>query len=211
MTTPAKEISIRNPIQRAAWCRLMLPAACLCLLGPGAQADAPPPASGNKALTVYAGRMTNEHWYQSLTPGADFVDSRLATVAWSQTFLRPAARSWSLEWEANATKHWGLQDHWEYNLALSGRWHRFPWNDTINTSIAYGLGPSYATEIPPHEVARGGNSQKWLAFWYLELALSPPGSGWSGILRLHHRSDAFGLLGDTGSADALTLGIHHAF
>lgn len=182
--------------------------ACLLLASTTALADTLPK---ERALTVYAGKMTDDDWYRSLTPGVDFVDSKLATLAWSQTFLRPASHPWTLEWEANAAKHWGLQDHWEFNLALAGRWHRFPWSHKVNTSIAFGVGPSYATEVPPHEIARGGRSEKWLAFWYLELALSPPGSDWSAILRLHHRSDAFGLLGDTGSSDALTLGVRYAY
>lgn len=178
---------------------------------PPTLAQGDPARPENSAITLYAGRMTDDDWVGSLRPGVDFVDSQLATVSWSQTLLRPAARSWSLEWEANATKHWGIQDHWEFNLAAGARWHRFPWNDTVNTSVAFGVGPSYATETPALEALPGKNKEKWLAFWYLELALSPPGSDWSGILRLHHRSDAFGLLGEVDSADALTLGVRYAY
>jgi hypothetical protein len=57
----------------------------------------------------------------------------------------------------------------------------------------------------------GEKGRKWLAFWYLELTLSPPGSEWSGILRLHHRSDAFGQLGKVESSDILTLGVRYAY
>jgi hypothetical protein len=31
------------------------------------------------------------------------------------------------------------------------------------------------------------------------------------MLRLHHRSPAFGLFGDEGGANALTLGVRYAF
>jgi hypothetical protein len=182
--------------------------ACLLAASSATQADAPPK---ERAFTIYTGKMTDDDWPKSLTPSVELVDSKLAAVAWSQVFHRSSSQPWSLEWEANAVKHWGVQDHWEYNLAVGGRWHRFPWSNTVRTSLAFGLGPSYATEIPQVEINRGDESQKWLVFWYLELALGPPDSDWSGILRLHHRSDAFGALGDATSSNALTAGVRYAF
>jgi hypothetical protein len=178
------------------------------LASSSARAEALPPQPKDKALTLYTGKLTDDDWITSLTPSVDMVDSKLAALAWSQVFLRPETQPWSLEWEINAVKHWGIQDHWEFNLALAGRWHDFPWNDKVSTSVAWGLGPSYATEVPKLE---GEDSQKWLAFWYLELTLAPLGSQWSGLFRLHHRSDVFGLLGDAESADALTLGVRYAY
>lgn len=163
------------------------------------------------ALSVYAGRLTDSEWYSSLTPGVDLIDSSLLALAWSRTLLRADTRPWSIEWEGQAVKHFGDQDHWEFNLLLGGRWHRFPWSDTVATSLAFGVGPSYATELPKAEVARHGDSEQWLAYWYLELTLGPPRSDWSGILRLHHRSTAFGLFGDTGGSNALTVGFRYAF
>jgi hypothetical protein len=182
--------------------------ACLCLASPVAPADSP---QRDHALTLYSGKLTDNNWYESLMPGVDLVDSNLAALAWSQVIHRSPDEPWSLEWEANVAKHWGLQNHWEFNLALAGRWHRFPWNDKVRTSAAYGVGPSYATEVPQYEMISGEKGRKWLAFWYLELTLSPPGSEWSGILRLHHRSDAFGQLGKVESSDILTLGVRYAY
>jgi hypothetical protein len=180
----------------------------LLLASTAVLAEAPPK---DRALTLYTGKMTDDDWPKSLTPSVELVDSKLAALAWSQVFLRATSQSWSLEWEANAVKHWGIQDHWEFNLAVGGRWHRFPWNDKVRTSAAFVVGPSYATEVPQVEIDRGGESQKWLAFWYLELALAPPDSDWSGLVRLHHRSDVFGALGDATSSNALTAGVRYAF
>ena len=167
-------------------------------------------ASKNRAITVFAGMVTDST-AGDVFAQLDFADSHLAVLAWNQTFSRSEGKPWSWEWEANLGKYWGDQDHWEANLALGGRWHRFPWNDTLNTSLAFGLGPSYASQVPPHEIARGGQSEKWLIYWYLELTLSPPGSDLAGVLRLHHRSDAYGLMGDTGSTNAVILGLRQAF
>ncbi len=49
-----------------------------------------------------------------------------------------------------------IQDHWEFNLPIVARWEAFPWDDVIDTSLAFGIGPSYASEIPKVEVANGG-------------------------------------------------------
>lgn len=42
-----------------------------------------------------------------------------------------------------------------YNAAIRGRWVDFPWNDTIRTTIAMGVGPSYSEKIPRMEYKRG--------------------------------------------------------
>ena len=48
-------------------------------------------------------------------------------------------------------------------------------------------------------------SQQWLVYWMVEVELAPPESPWSGFGRLHHRSDAFGLVADDGGSNALVL------
>lgn len=42
-----------------------------------------------------------------------------------------------------------------YNVAIQGRWVDFPWNDTVRTTIAMGVGPSYSEKIPRMEYKRG--------------------------------------------------------
>ena len=108
-------------------------------------------------------------------------------------------------------RHFGDQDHWEFNLPLIARWEKFSWNDVIDTSVAFGLGPSYASETPKEEVAMDGDSQQWLVYWMFELELGLPGSNWSGTFRLHHRSGAFGIVTDDGGSNVLAVGLKRHF
>ena len=163
------------------------------------------------AVSLYAGRLTNSDWRDSISGQADYVDSRLVVGALGWTFKRAEDRSWSLELEGNVAKHFGDQDHWEFNALVSGRWHRFPWSDTVATSVAFGFGPSYATEVPKVEVANDGDSARLLLFWHLELTLGPPKGDWEAMLRLHHRSTGYGVFGDDGGGNAVTAGVRYHF
>src|SRR5262249_32368366 len=78
--------------------------------------------------------------------------------------LAVSKRLWSygrysdLEFETQIVKHFGGQDNFEFNLPLIVRWNAFPWDEFIDTSIAFGDGPSLATETPDLEKAQyGGN------------------------------------------------------
>ena len=91
------------------------------------------------------------------------------------------------------------------------RWRRFPWSERFNSSAAFGLGLSYATELPPVEVALEGESQKLLIYWVMELTAGPLASPWEISLRLHHRSVAYGLMGEEGGMNAVGLGLRYRF
>jgi hypothetical protein len=45
----------------------------------------------------------------------------------------------------------------------------------------------------------------------MELELAPPDKGWSAIFRLHHRSEAFGVVADEGGSNALVIGLKQRF
>jgi hypothetical protein len=117
----------------------------------------------------------------------------------------------SLEVEGNVGKYFGDQDHWEFNAAVAGRWHKFPWSDTVATTIAWGVGPSYATEVPKVEETTHTSSQQWLVFWFAEITLGPPESRWAGIFRLHHRSTGFETVAKDGGSNTLAVGLKFRF
>ena len=120
-----------------------------------------------------------------------------------------------LEVEGQIVKHYGAQDHWEFNGLGAARWLPLPWDDYLDTSIAGGAGLSYANEIPKLEEERNGEGQteKVLVYLMIELAFSRPEiPNWSLVTRIHHRSGAFGLFsGVTGSSNAWGFGIRYAF
>ena len=93
------------------------------------------------------------------------------------------------------------------------RWSKFPWNKHVATSLAYGLGPSFASEKPEAEIDLHDTTQKFLVYWYGEIALGPPDSNWEGVFRIHHRSGAFGLVADQGEggSNTLCMGLKYRF
>lgn len=164
------------------------------------------------AVALYGGRLTNEKWEQAISPGADYSDATIVVVAGSWTFARLFGDKLSCELEAQVGKYFGDQDHWEFNLPILGfRWHRFPWDDTLATSFAWGIGPSYATQIPEVELETNDESSRWLIYWFGELALGPPAGVWEVLLRLHHRSDGFGTVAEDGGSNALCAGLRYHF
>lgn len=188
--------------------RLMRPALSLfILMAFSARANAQ-----DYALSLYAGQMTKEKWQDAILPGADFADATIMVAAVSWTFGRYFDDKLSGEMEVQVGRYFGAQDHWEFNLPIVGlRWHRFPWDDHLATSFAWGIGPSYATKLPPIEQEVNGTTKRWLVYWYAELTFGPPKKSWEVLMRLHHRSDAFGLVADEGGSNTVCLGVRHRF
>ncbi|MGB5748072.1 MAG: hypothetical protein WBM69_13885 [Desulfobacterales bacterium] len=157
------------------------------------------------AVTVYGGRMTDGDFGDSLTGKADFIDAYVVVGALSWTFARYFEDALSLEIEGQVGKWWGDQHNLEFNLPVAIRWSKFPWNHYVSTSLAYGLGPSYATKEPAAEIDEHDTTKKFLVYWFGEIAFGPPDSNWAGVFRIHHRSGAFGLITDRGDGGSNTL------
>jgi hypothetical protein len=157
------------------------------------------------ALSVYSGRMTDGDFGDAISGKADFIDAYVVVGALSWTFARYFEDALSFELEGQIGKWWGDQDNVEFNLPVAIRWSKFPWNHYVSTSLAYGLGPSYATEKPDAEIDLHDTTKKFLVYWFGEIAFGPPQSNWAGIFRIHHRSGAFGLIADYGEGGSNTL------
>ena len=157
------------------------------------------------AVTVYGGRMTDGDFGDTLTGQADFIDAYVVVGAFSWTFARYLDEALSFELEGQVGKWWGDQKNMEFNLPVAVRWRKFPWNHYVSTSLAYGIGPSYATKEPAAEIDEHDTTKKFLVYWFAELALGPPNSNWAGVFRIHHRSGAFGLITDRGDGGSNTL------
>lgn len=116
------------------------------------------------------------------------------------------------EVEAQVVRYFGQQDHWEFNLPIvTARWSRFPWSQTLDTSVAYGLGLSWTSEKPALEIQNQGDTEQLLAYWMIEVDAALPMPDWRIVGRLHHRSPAYGLFGDEGGSNALVLGLRRQF
>ena len=162
------------------------------------------------AATLFGAQMADNNWHEIVAlDDVSMRDAHLLGIGLSRELAR--ARDWALEVEGQTVRHFGGQDHWEFNGALVGRWRGVPWREAVPTSVAFGIGPSYATSVPSEEVARDGESARLLLYWVAELEVGLPDSPWSGIARLHHRSNAYGVLAEDGGSNWLTLGIRRRF
>jgi hypothetical protein len=157
------------------------------------------------AVTVYSGRMTDGDFGDTLTGQAGFVDAYVLVGALAWTFARFYENALSFEIEGQVGKWFGDQHNWEFNLPVAVRWSKFPWGKYVATSLAYGLGPSYAATEPEEEIELNDSTKKFLVYWFGELTLGPPESNWAASFRIHHRSGAFGLVEEQGRGGSNTV------
>jgi hypothetical protein len=157
--------------------------------------------------------MTGNNWEEIMTQSQrlDFLDSKLLVVALSRQ-VAEKRNGLSYEIEGQVARHFGIQDHWEFNLLGVARWHRFWWDSSLDTSAAFGLGGSYATEKPEAEVIIEGDSRRWMVYWMMELAFAIPTlQNVDLVTRIHHRSEAFGIVADEGGSNSLAVGLKYRF
>ncbi|MBY4678935.1 hypothetical protein [Marinobacterium arenosum] len=165
------------------------------------------------ALTLYGATLSADGIEDVLGFNADYEDDyQLVALALSYR-LPQRFESIDLEWENQLVKHTEGQDHYELNTLLSARWKPFPWDHIVDTNLAFGVGLSYADELPQFEADNHDEADQFLGYLLVELELAPPGdSPWSAVVRVHHRSGAFGLFNDVeGASNALGLGLKYRF
>ena len=177
-------------------------------------ADVPEPRSPWSA-TFYGARISSEDGWEDilLDPvGARYVDAFLAVAALSRQYAEFRDGALAIEAEGQVARNFGDQEHWEFNLVpVVARWQRFPWDDRLATTAAFGLGLSYATEVPAIEVELEGTSEQLLIYWVAEITAGPLDAPWALSLRLHHRSVAWGLMGEEGGMNGMGLGLRWRF
>ncbi len=195
------------PLHCVAWFGLM----GLALPPAGAGESNATSSDRPRAIAVFGGLLTNNHWEDAFLPWTlDFRDSTLVGLAASHGIGRIDHRL-GFEIEGQVVRHFGDQDNWEFNLPIVGRWEAFPWDDVVDTSLAFGIGPSYASQRPKAEVQNRGNSHHLLVYWKMEAEAGLPGKAWSAIIVLHHRSGAFNTVADEGGSNAIVVGFRRRF
>jgi hypothetical protein len=170
-------------------------------------------SEGDVAVFVYAGQWSANRFGEIVglrtVPRSSYVG-----VVGASRRLYSFNEHMYLEGEVNVARHWGRQDHFEINAAASVRWHTFPWDRFVDTSIAHGFGPSYAFERPPIEWRSDHRASRVLVFMVTELAFAPPRSRdapWEGFIRIHHRSGAYDVVSRSGGSNFLAGGLRYRF
>jgi hypothetical protein len=166
-------------------------------------------------LTFYVAEISGEDGWEDVMVNpvlSDYVDSYLAVTALSGTYATYRSDRLHLEAEGQVGYNFGGQHHWEFNVVpVLARWRWPAWRGLYATSVAFGLGLSYATHLPPVEVELEGESEKFLVYWVAEATAGPTDAPWAVSLRLHHRSVAYGLLGTEGGMNGVGLGLRYQF
>lgn len=169
----------------------------------------------NWAATVYAARVSGERTWQDIIKdplGTRYVDAYLLSAALSREYAKTRSGALRFEAEGQLVYNFGDQDHWEINaVPIVARWGRFPWSHRVATSAAFGLGLSYAFDLPEVEVELENDTEHLLVYWMAEITAGPATAPWQVALRLHHRSVAWGLMGEDGGVNAIGLGVRYQF
>ena len=151
-------------------------------------------------LTVYGGAHAQDDINDVLTLQPKFEDNAyIGVVALGREFWH-YKKYLSFELEGQVAKHFNKDTHWEFVGVLIGRWHYFPWDKYVDTSFAVGDGISYYTDVSEVEKEDDDDAQRTLNYLLFELSLGlPEYPKWDFVLRVHHRSSVFGLVGAGGS------------
>jgi hypothetical protein len=162
-------------------------------------------------LTVYAGAHAQDDIGDVFTFSAKFEDNDYIAVAALAREFWHYQDYISFEVEGQIGRHFNNDTFWEFNGLIIGRWHAFPWNNYVDTSVAVGDGLSFYTEVSKVEKEDDEDAQKTLNYLMFELALGlPQYPRWDLVVRIHHRSSIFGLYG-AGGSNYLTGGIKFSF
>jgi hypothetical protein len=166
----------------------------------------------------------DQDWFLSLSGGQfagsgevdelRFRGSYLIGLGLTKEFEQsPPHVGWELE--GQLVQHIGEQDHLEVDFSINARWKTFPWDTTLDTSLALGSGLSYATEVPRSEARANSEtgSTRLLHYVLAEVAVAMTAeSPWSVFARVHHRSGIWGLFDGVGRAsNSLALGVRYRF
>ena len=193
--------------------RALVSPALSCGLALSASAELEP-ASGARdpwdatRYHVYVGQYTATRYTQILQLKTDFQASSIAAAGLVRR-LKPLGERAHLEGELHVGQHHGMQHHQELNGLISIRWRRFPWDDAVDTSFAFGKGQSLASRHPPLENHPDRPpAVRRQSYMLTEFEFSRPGGARAALfLRIHHRSGVYGLVSDSRGSNFICIGL----
>ena len=200
---------------RARWCGMLIILVGICFLRSNALSE-PGYGTGHGSIPVlsergwrmaaYAGRFTETRFGEILRGDIEFGDSYVGAVSVSRPW--PALWRGRMAWEGEiqAALHGGRQSHAELNGAVLLRWLRFPWDRWLRTSIAYGIGLSFASSTPRLERKRHDRTSRDLLFMPFEIAAGLPRRRGEVFARIHHRSGGFDVYSRGGGSNVVAVG-----
>ncbi len=160
-------------------------------------------------LTMFGGQMTDNVWEEAILPSeTKLIDSDLIGVGAARDLT--TWRGFDFGIEGQVVGHFGVQDHFEFNLPLYARYET-PTGWRVFKSFTFGIGLSYATKVPQTEINRDGDSTQAMIYWMGEIEFHLPSDNYTLVFRLHHRSDGYGAFAENSGSNALVLGLRRGF
>ena len=162
-------------------------------------------------LTIYGGPHAQPDFYHALRFDMRFEDDTyIAVAALAREVWR--YKNWiSFEIEGQIGKHFGGEHQGQFTGLLTGRWHWFPWDKYLDTSLAVGDGVSYNTKVSKIEKEDDAEAIRWLNYLLVEVTFKVPKyPRWDLVYRIHHRSSNSGLIG-AGGSNYICGGIKYSF
>ena len=105
----------------------------------------------------------------------------------------------------------GSQELFEVAVPVTLRYNfQAPWPSALN-SLAFGLGLSRTSEISNLEVETRGASGQTMVHWMIEAEFDTPIEHSYWVLRVHHRSDGYGLFQPNTGSNGIGLGFKRRF
>jgi hypothetical protein len=164
------------------------------------------------SLMIYQGFGTSTDLGQTLVFDIKTEDSYFTGLVANRKMFR-FWQYFTFELEGQVLKHYGKQEHWEYDGLFLIRLHPFLLSSSLNVEFAVGWGLSYATHTPVIEDEQQDVTSQLLNYLAFEIAFTlPEYREWSLVTRIHHRSGIFGLFdGASGGSNFLALGLRYHF
>jgi hypothetical protein len=200
---PSKGRHQTKPVRRASTAGPLFIVAILALLSPSPTRADESWWDKGWAVTGIGGVLTTSKSSDIWLHGNIVLDDDTLFGLAVSKVLFSTGKNLDWEFEQQAVKHFGGQNNWEFNSVLMIRWKTFPWDSFIDTSLAFGDGISIATDTPDLEVAHYGanNANAILNFVLAEFTFAlPDHPNPELVMRMQHRSGAFGLIDDTWDA-----------
>lgn len=178
------------------------------------------PCNGDCAVAIYSGVYIEDSmtdlWTQPSWPWDWNYASDDHIVA--TTVSRVTAEfwhHWTLEPEIGIGQRYGRQSATEFWGAFFFRYHGFPWDRYVLTTMALSTGLNWASEITDVEQDRAndGKGSQLMHYFAPEVTFAlPDHPNTELMIRIHHRSGVFGLVSDAfGGAQYATVGLRFRF
>ncbi len=179
------------------------------------------PCHGDCATYVFGGNYVENSLGQVLVTSPEtpitwnyatddhFVGTALSRTTWHFW------KHFTMEPEVGMGQRFGRQSATEVWGALFFRYHGFPWDDKVLTTVAVSTGLNWASDVTEveQERAHDGQGSQLMHYFAPELTFAAPSRpNVELVLRMHHRSGVFGLVSDAwGGAQYATVGLRVRF